>query len=627
MTQTALDLNFIGARKGASGTLDDLNSNPPIPKAWVLPSLVKVVMGRLKTNQHTHSRLNLDSIIHNHFFNSSNGRYRIVWSRNMITAAGVSRIKRKDGEEELVLHLRDGEEERGNNERWMRKIIERLYAKGGRGKESVEDFLYLTLVHEASEIHQRKQAETLVPDIKAEIRSQIEEAKAYFSLPRERRRMLMRLSELLDDTGDSRKKIFSSEIELFESLGEQNLGTIPALLQLIEFVLGMPDYLKESRIYDDERTRLQLARSLFVDILHDFASANRADKWVQAVERTDAFVGQPVTFSYTDNSRALSEQAHEILCAAASAIEGLRVDSENPEALPGKTQKKGVIDRFNGKIAQLDPLKSQLKSNEVLSIPVQLKEALEDNTLNRHFSYMDEYGIYHSLDLSRLDLRSLHLHSGQDRRSQNDHAREINRHKDERADIRGARLFGSDISGHANFSATKMDFVIAAYSDLTEVVLTGARAIGMVLYGANANEGQFERAKMTAADARGMSANFARIQMKETDMNGMKVWQCDVPSWQRAYVDIFEPEATKKNKKDEPDAVDRETLKGELDFLDDSFLDELDVIDETDTFKTEQTWIELREVDGQLEFLKGRGIVFYSKDEVLEYSVSTARDS
>lgn len=618
MTKTPSDLNFVGARKGATGTLDDLKRNPPMPKAWVLPSLVKAVMGRVKTSQHTHSSLNLDTIIHSHFFNPANDRYRIVWSKNMITAAGVSGIKKKDGAEELVLHLRDGEEERGNNDRWMRKIIERLYAKGGRGKESVEDFLYLTLVHEASEIHQRKQAETLEPDIKAEIRAEIEEAKAYFALPKERRRMLMRLSELLDDTGDSRKKLFSDELALFERLGEQNLGTLPALLQLIEFVLAMPDYLKESRLYDDERTRLQLARSLFVDILHDFASASQADKWVRTVERTDAFVGQPARFSYTDNSRALSEQAEEILCAAASALAGLRVDSEDPEALPGKAQKKTAIDRFNAKIAQLDALKNQLKLNEVLSIPVQLKEALEDNSLNRHFSYMDDYGIYHSLDLSRLDLRSLHLHSGQDRRTENDHAREINRHKDERADMRGARLFGSDISGRANFSAAKMDFVIAAYSDLTEIVFTGARAVGMVLYGANANEGQFERAKLTAADARGMSANFARIQMKETDMNGMKVWQSDVPGWQRAYVDIFEPEPVKK--KDKTEAVNRESLKSELDFLDDSFLDELDVIDETETFQTEQTWIELREVDGQLEFLKGRGIAFYSKDEVLEYT-------
>ena len=56
--------------------------------------------------------------------------------------------------------------------------------------------------------------------------------------------------------------------------------------------------------------------------------------------------------------------------------------------------------------------------------------------------------------------------------------------------------------------------------------------------------------------------------------------------------------------------------------MDDSFLDELKEIEETDTFQREQTWIELREVDGQLDFLKGRGIVFYSRDEVLEYSVS-----
>ncbi len=108
--------------------------------------------------------------------------------------------------------------------------------------------------------------------------------------------------------------------------------------------------------------------------------------------------------------------------------------------------------------------------------------------------------------------------------------------------------------------------------------------------------------------------------MKETDINGMKIWQSDIPSWQRAYVDIVQLKTAKKN--DDAQSADRESLKAELDFLDDSFLDELEVIDETDTFQSEQTWIELREVDGQLEFLKGRGIVFYSKEEILEYSVS-----
>lgn len=43
-------------------------------------------------------------------------------------------------------------------------------------------------------------------------------------------------------------------------------------------------------------------------------------------------------------------------------------------------------------------------------------------------------------------------------------------------------------------------------------------------------------------------------------------------------------------------------------------------MEETDSFQSEENWIELREVEGQLEFLKGRGIVFYSRDEVLEYS-------
>lgn len=165
-----------------------------------------------------------------------------------------------------------------------------------------------------------------------------------------------------------------------------------------------------------------------------------------------------------------------------------------------------------------------------------------------------------------------------------------------------------------------MDFVIAPYSNFSEINFARTRAIGMVLYGANANEGQFERAKMTAVDARGMSASFARIQMKETEINGMKIWQSDVPNWQRAYVDISQLDTARQ--KADSGNEDRDSLKAELDFLDDSFLDNLDAIVDIDNIQSEDNWIELREVDGQLELLKGRGIVFYSREEVLDYSVS-----
>lgn len=612
------ETNFVGARKGATGTLEELQSSPPTPKSWVKPTILAAVIERLKSNQHTHTRLDLSSIIFNNFFDQRTGRYRVVWSKNMITSAGVSQIQRKGAAAEMVLHLRDGEEERKDNKRWMRQILENLYAKGRRAQDSVEDFLYLTLVHEASEIHQRKEVNTLSPDIKAEVRAEIEEAKAYFSLPDERKKILKQLYAMLDETADSRKKIYSLELELFESIGEENLGTIPGLLTLIDFVLGTPDYVKESKLYNDERTRLQLARSLFVDILHDFAGASSADKWVREIENTDVFATEPVQYEYTENSRDLSTQAEEILSAAARTLETLKVKSSEPDSLPSKKIKKLVIERFNKQILKLNSLKNQLKLNEVLSVPSELIHALEDNELNRHFSYMDDVGIYHSLNLSRLDLRGLNLHSGQDERTAKDKAREINQHKDERADLRGAHIVGSDVSQRANFSAAHMDFVIACYSNLSEINFTRAKAIGMVFYGSNANESQFEHARMTAVDARGMSASFARIQMKETDINGMKVWQSDVPSWQRAYVDIAQQKATKKNA--EASSADRESLKAELDFLDDSFLDELETIEDTDNFQSEENWIELREVDGQLEFLKGRGIVFYSKDEVLEYS-------
>lgn len=613
-------VNFVGARTGATGTIEQLASNPPKPKAWLKPALVKGVVSRLKADQHRHTRLDLESIIHTRLFEPSNDRYRVVWSTNMITSAGVSKIKRKSAEAEFVLHLRDGEEERTGSQPYMRQIIESLYAKGGRAQESIEDFLYLILVHEASEIHQRDQAETLAPNIKAEIRALIEEAKAYFALPPQRRKSLGQLYKLLDGTTNPGLQLYSRVLNLFESIGQRNFGTIESLLALIDFVLTTPDYAREAKRYFDDRTKLQLAKSLYVDVLHDFAGSSRADDWVRDVEVTGAFSESVVTFNYTDNSKALSAQAEEIFLTAARTLETLRQEDSEPESLPSRTQIKQVIEGFNNEIEKLDPLKKQLRLDEVLGIPAQLRDALEDNSLNRHMSYMDRYGIYHSLDLSRLDLRGLDLHSGIDQRTASDKDREINSHKDERTNLRGAHMVGSDLSERANFSSAHIDFMIASYSNLREIVFTRTKAIGMVFYGANANEGQFERARMTAVDARGMSANFARIQMKETDINGMKIWQSDVPSWQRAYVDITQSKTPKKI--DDSKAVDRESLKAELDFLEDSFLDELEEIEETGTSQNDEKWIELREVDGQLELLKGRGVVFYSKEQKLEYSDS-----
>jgi hypothetical protein len=49
-------------------------------------------------------------------------------------------------------------------------------------------------------------------------------------------------------------------------------------------------------------------------------------------------------------------------------------------------------------------------------------------------------------------------------------------------------------------------------------------------------------------------------------------------------------------------------------------LDGLVAIEEANTCHSEENWIELREVEGQLEFLKGHEIVFYSREGLLEYS-------
>jgi len=95
---SSLPLHFIGSRTGATGTLDDLKTSPPVPKAWLNPSLVNAVIDRLKAHQQLHSRLDQHAIIHENLFDPTRNRYRIVWSKNMITSAGVSEVHRKGAE-------------------------------------------------------------------------------------------------------------------------------------------------------------------------------------------------------------------------------------------------------------------------------------------------------------------------------------------------------------------------------------------------------------------------------------------------------------------------------------------------------------------------------------------------
>jgi hypothetical protein len=90
--QESAVINFVGARKGATGTLEDLKDIPPIPKAWVKPSIVLPVIDRLKSGQLHHTRLDLHSIIINHFYDAGKDRSGLVWSKYMISSVGVSYI-------------------------------------------------------------------------------------------------------------------------------------------------------------------------------------------------------------------------------------------------------------------------------------------------------------------------------------------------------------------------------------------------------------------------------------------------------------------------------------------------------------------------------------------------------
>ena len=82
-------INFVGARKGAIGTLEDLKDSAPILKALVNPGIVLPVINWLKTGQLHHARLDLHSIIINHFYDAGKDRSGLVWSKYMISSDGV----------------------------------------------------------------------------------------------------------------------------------------------------------------------------------------------------------------------------------------------------------------------------------------------------------------------------------------------------------------------------------------------------------------------------------------------------------------------------------------------------------------------------------------------------------
>ena len=82
-------INFVGARKGAIGTLEDLKDSPPILKALVNPGIVLPVIDRPKSGQLHHARLDLHSIIINYFYDAGKDRSGLVWSKYMISSDGV----------------------------------------------------------------------------------------------------------------------------------------------------------------------------------------------------------------------------------------------------------------------------------------------------------------------------------------------------------------------------------------------------------------------------------------------------------------------------------------------------------------------------------------------------------
>ena len=89
MKQESAVINFVGVRKGATWTLEDLKDSPPIPKAWVKPGIVLPVIDRPKSGQLHHTRLDLHSIIINYFYDAGKDRSGLVWSKYMISSDGV----------------------------------------------------------------------------------------------------------------------------------------------------------------------------------------------------------------------------------------------------------------------------------------------------------------------------------------------------------------------------------------------------------------------------------------------------------------------------------------------------------------------------------------------------------
>ncbi|KJJ86018.1 repeat-containing protein [Candidatus Omnitrophus magneticus] len=105
-----------------------------------------------------------------------------------------------------------------------------------------EAFLYLLLVHEATELLARDKNETIKPDITSEIIAFTEEIKAYWLLEKSTRESLIKATEEMDRGEPDIDDRFSPVLKFMEELGLKNLIIDKSLIQIELFLKNYPVY-------------------------------------------------------------------------------------------------------------------------------------------------------------------------------------------------------------------------------------------------------------------------------------------------------------------------------------------------------------------------------------------------
>ncbi|MBU1864002.1 MAG: hypothetical protein KKH94_10090, partial [Candidatus Omnitrophica bacterium] len=162
------------------------------------------------------------------------GDYEYAWVKNLPSAGGLYTGESIIGPATAFVVDND-----------VRNILETYYASGEPEKRgAVRDFVYLLLVHEATELAVRNSDETITPDLESELHALIAKARAYYALTDAKRSALCVLLTELDQNEPDVSDRFMPVIETIEQFDHETIVTEKGIEALLDLIIQDPDYNK-----------------------------------------------------------------------------------------------------------------------------------------------------------------------------------------------------------------------------------------------------------------------------------------------------------------------------------------------------------------------------------------------